>query len=1394
MKRKLLSFVMFLAASLGLFAQGPAANVYALYSVADGAYLTRNGAWGSRAVMDTERAMAFYVATDPDAAGYYNIISADAQQKLFADGEAEKGTLGAVCYTDYGNQGLGRTRWAFESAGAADTYYIKNQESGLYMGTTTDGILSLCANKAAADKMTWKLTKVTDIEAQHATDQLGYLNAVLAAGNLGTVASESELESKWVLQDVTSSVSLVSHSENDEIYQANQRNGNSGANTFATSSIEFATLTLPTAGLYKIVFPMMWRAGWTENCAKAYDEGSAFNPNPLVLCNDKEYSLPSIISGAETTDALSTKEVTLNSVKKYVPDNPNQFQAYAQKGNYNVAFYVNATTDNFNVSFKLSVRKTGMGGQWFVFNRPTSHIYRITDITPAEMAAATPDKALGFQKGEYAPYANAEAMAAYNKVVNALSKAELNAAVSELNAATWTVNEKNMNAVYNGNFALSTNNGAPAGWRSSNNTLGNTPDQTTHPRTFVLNEGETNYTQLGAFGQGDGVHSAFFIRFDGTFSDKGTQYSYGTNSGQAAGIQYTMPLKAGLTYKFHCQAGQWGGNRTNLKVYVKDAAGKEVGYKTQTPTDANIISTAGKTALDYDFDFVPSVDGPCTIWLQNPGASVQGNFAVSNFVITSPKLDQTITWAFTELDYELNSSLTFNTATASSGLPVNYAVTAGEDCVDMTDFANGKVTFIKKGNVTITATQDGDEDTYNAAAPVAITFSIGVAKQTITWNPSFLNTTNRVGTTVTLSGATASSGLDVTYALNEGETLATLDGNKLTLLHAGELTVKAVQAGSEDFAPAELSKTLTISKGLQSINWNQTLAGRIGDTLALSATATSGLEPTFKVLGGGAEIVDANMLKINAADSITVAAYQIGDADYEAADSVVKGFNANRTLQVITWDQTFFGAKVGDYIQMKGATASSGLPVTYEMIYGDPDCYEFTNDVLFIKGMGTLKVAAKQAGDEVWEPAKPVIKDIFVGDGEIQEMTLEAGVYQIYSEENNAFMLRNGNWGTMAVMGEYGQTIDVAYDVDRTMYIKFVDSQQDLFEDGSGNLFCDYQASSPADSNKWRYQAAEGEGNYILINATSGKYVSIVTDGDSNILKPFVTENKDDAAVFQFLKAAAIDSIHHAAKAEQFADLLDAADMDATYEGAFDKAAMAEAFDFTDVTSRVTLPASRSEAYQPNSAKNEIDNTVEVLSFDLTMPEAGLYMIEVPAMYRNASNAIMPQYIEAGMDFSATIMFTPDFTTMVCGLSAGLSATDIDYATKEGDNNKPVQLTIGDKSYWVPNSQDSFDAWIAAGYYTNTLFAYAAADGASVSVKATSSFGGNTWCSNWFVSNATKAQIFKMAVKKTMLETVAADDAEAIYYNIQGIQVSEPVAGQLYIKVQGDKATKVIFK
>ena len=54
-------------------------------------------------------------------------------------------------------------------------------------------------------------------------------------------------------------------------------------------------------------------------------------------------------------------------------------------------------------------------------------------------------------------------------------------------------------------------------------------------------------------------------------------------------------------------------------------------------------------------------------------------------------------------------------------------------------------------------------------------------------------------------------------------------------------------------------------------------------------------------------------------------------------------------------------------------------------------------------------------------------------------------------------------------------------------------------------------------------------------------------------------------------------------------------------------------------------------------------------------------------------------------------------------------------------------------------------------------------------------------------------ELFKLEGGSSVSEIEAEANDEAVYYNLQGVKVAEPENG-LYIKVQGNKATKVLIR
>lgn len=145
-------------------------------------------------------------------------------------------------------------------------------------------------------------------------------------------------------------------------------------------------------------------------------------------------------------------------------------------------------------------------------------------------------------------------------------------------------------------------------------------------------------------------------------------------------------------------------------------------------------------------------------------------------------------------------------ASASSSLPVAITVTSGPATV-----SGSKVTLTgQEGQVKLVVSQKGNE-IYEPAQNVNITFEVRLKDlQTITFNTI---PTKALGEPAFALGATASSGLPVTYTLVSGA--ATINNGMLSLTEVGKITVKASQAGNDDFAAAtDVTQTFCVTPAI----------------------------------------------------------------------------------------------------------------------------------------------------------------------------------------------------------------------------------------------------------------------------------------------------------------------------------------------------------------------------------------------------------------------------------------------------------------------------------------------------------------------------------------------------------------------------------------------------
>lgn len=332
--------------------------------------------------------------------------------------------------------------------------------------------------------------------------------------------------------------------------------------------------------------------------------------------------------------------------------------------------------------------------------------------------------------------------------------------------------------------------------------------------------------------------------------------------------------------------------------------------------------------------------------------------------LTVLKANQSI--AFPVIAPKITTDVPFSiSATATSGLPVTFAVSSGPASV-----SGSSVTLTgTAGTVVVTANQAGNSN-YNAATQASQSFAVTKANQTV----SFPAITNKLDSDVPFTiSATATSGLSISFSIVSGP--ASITGNTITLTGAaGTVTVQAAQAGDGTYnAATPVQQTFTVDAAIPD-PLNQTIAFTdIADKVVtdapftISATASSGLAVSYAIISGPATIT-GNTVTITGIGDVTVEAAQAGNGTYNAAPSVQQTFTVTKAGQTISFNA--IGNKIASAAPFTiTATASSGLPATLSVVSGPAT---IAGNVVTLTGTGTVVIQATQAGDGTYNAASAV--------------------------------------------------------------------------------------------------------------------------------------------------------------------------------------------------------------------------------------------------------------------------------------------------------------------------------------------------------------------------------------------------------------------------------------
>lgn len=293
----------------------------------------------------------------------------------------------------------------------------------------------------------------------------------------------------------------------------------------------------------------------------------------------------------------------------------------------------------------------GSNVHWFTFKNVTySPLASEAEINALKSAISEAEgKALGFEAGEYAPYNNVEVLTTLKEAKSLdLSVSQAASTITDLTSrlttATWTANEAEVNAIYDGTFKIHAEDTASPveempGWT---------------PITDVLRQIVKNTSSYPSLNGAD---------------DKAALYvwpctiEYGTLDG------YKMPLKAGQIYVAKAKYCSWSGDSNKSLTLTVKQGGNVVASQTFAGTDASALKSV-------EMVFKADVAGDYTLAVTASGNTLMTDFYVLKATASDLTIDEAA--GYTPAAAYANVSLKRTFVTGWNGLVLPFDMTAEE--------------------------------------------------------------------------------------------------------------------------------------------------------------------------------------------------------------------------------------------------------------------------------------------------------------------------------------------------------------------------------------------------------------------------------------------------------------------------------------------------------------------------------------------------------------------------------------------------------------------------------------------------------------------------------------------------------------------------------------------
>jgi hypothetical protein len=413
----------------------------------------------------------------------------------------------------------------------------------------------------------------------------------------------------------------------------------------------------------------------------------------------------------------------------------------------------------------------------------------------------------------------------------------------------------------------------------------------------------------------------------------------------------------------------------------------------------------------------------------------------------------------------------------ASGNPVTFSILSGSGSV-----SGSMLTITGVGTVVVAANQAGNTN-YSAATQVTQSIAVNQGSQTITFTQPSSPVAFGVSP-IALTATGGASGNPVTFSILSGS--GSVSGSMLTITGIGTVVVAANQAGNANYTSAPpVTRSVAVNQGLQTITFTQPSSPVAFGVSPMALTATggaSGNPVAFSVLSGPGS-VSGSMLTITGVGTVVVAANQAGNGNFTAATQVTHSIIVNtaaQTSQTITFARLTSPVIFGVSPMALAATGGgSGNPVVFSVLSGPGSV---SGSMLTITGVGTVVVAANQAGNTNYSAAAQVTQSIAVNQASSGPLfTLVHKCHPKSNTTNTCTFANNVTPGDLVIGGAV---------IDNTSVAKGV-------KDGAGNVFT-LSANSPCSggsltSHAWLFYLLSSPGgaktNKVVFSDTDKDYV-----------------------------------------------------------------------------------------------------------------------------------------------------------------------------------------------------------------------------------------------------------------------------------------------------------------